>query len=118
MTEVGSRKRHQPAPCWVVFEDLCDPHREPARPWLDLLDDEVEPEIVDAVRPHYVIWSSLWANRPDACVRFDLAAARGGTDLRWTLFVGDPVPDIGMINHMRQRIGELINANLRYTYGQ
>jgi hypothetical protein len=51
-------------------------------------------------------------------VRFDLAAARGGTDLRWTLFVGDPVPDTGMISHMRQRIGELINANLRYTYGQ
>lgn len=118
MTEVGSRKRNQPAPCWAVFEDLCDPHRQPVRPWLELLDDEVEPEIVDAVRPHYVVWSSLWTKRPDAWVRFDLASAQGGTDLRWTLFVSDPLPDESTINHMRHRIGELINANLRYTYGQ
>ena len=66
----------------------------------------------------YVVWSSLWIKRPDASVRFELTAARGGTDLRWTLYVDDPAPHPSFVNHMRQRIGELINANLRYTYGQ
>lgn len=51
-------------------------------------------------------------------MRFDLAAARGGTDLRWTLYLDDPLPEARLVQHMLQRIGELINANLRYTYGQ
>jgi hypothetical protein len=118
MTEVASRNRNQPAPPPVIFDDLCDPYRQPARPWLHLHSDEMAPAIVDSERPNYVTWSSLWITRPDACVRFDLTAARGGTDLRWTLYVDDPLPTAGFIKHMCQRIGELINANLRYTYGQ
>jgi hypothetical protein len=118
MREVGSRKRKQPAPPQAIFDDLCDPHRQPVRPWLHLQDDEMAPAVVSSERPNYVVWSSLWAKRPDASVRFDLAAATDGTDLRWTLYVDDPVPDNSVIKHMCQRIGELINANLRYTYGQ
>lgn len=118
MPEIGSRRRRQPAPPWAVFEDLCDPHRQPARPWLHLLDDEVEPTVLSASRPHQVVWSSLWTKRPEASVRFDLAEVGCETELRWTLLVGEPLPDPAAIAHMRQRIGELINANLRYTYGQ
>ena len=118
MAEIGSRQRNQPAPPGVVFDDLCDPNRQPARPWLHLLDDEVAPEILLSERPHRVLWSSLWVTRPDARVQFDLHPARGGTDLRWTLHVDEPVPDAALIGHMRKRVGELINANLRYTYGQ
>jgi hypothetical protein len=118
MKEVGSRQRNQPAPPWAVFDDLCDPDRQPVRPWLDLHDDEIAPTVVDSNRPVYVVWSSLWIKRPDASVRFELTAVRGGTDRRWTLYVDDPVPHPSFVNHMRQRIGELINANLRYTYGQ
>ena len=51
-------------------------------------------------------------------MRFDLATVGDGTDLRWTLLVGDPLLDTGTINLVRHRIWELINANLRYTYGQ
>ena len=118
MRAVGSRQRNQPAPPWVIFDDLCDPDRQPVRPWLHLQNDEMAPNVVDSDRPNYVVWSSLWRKRPDASVRFDLSAARGGTDLRWTLYVDDPVPDTDLIKHMCHRIGELINANLRYTYGQ
>jgi hypothetical protein len=118
MEAIGSRKRNQPAPPRFVFDDLCDPHRQPARPWLHLLDDEIAPTVIESDRPHRVVWSSLWVKRPDARVQFDLDPADGGTDLRWTLHVDEPVPDAALTMHMRKRLNELINANLRYTYGQ
>jgi hypothetical protein len=56
---------------------------------------------------------------PDAVIRFDLPQDGGcGTDLRWTLHVDEPVPDDALLGHMRKRLNELINANLRYTFGQ
>ena len=64
------------------------------------------------------IWSSLWVKRPDARVQFDLEDSDGGTELRWTLYVDEPVPDQSLTGHLRKRMNELINANLRYTYGQ
>lgn len=118
MHVIGSRQRNQPAPPWAVYEDLCDPNRQPVRPWLILLIDETPPVIAEAQGPELVVWTSLWKRRPDARIRFDLTAAQGGTDLRWTLYVDEPVPDASLTRHMRKRIGELINANLRYTYGQ
>lgn len=118
MQAIGSRRRNQPAPPRFIFEDLCDPYRQPARPWLHLLGDEVGPTVVESEIPHSVVWSSLWVKRPDARVQFDLEPARGGTDLRWTLYVDEPVPDAILTGHMRKRLNELINANLRFTYGQ
>ncbi|MUL83361.1 hypothetical protein FZI95_26265 [Mycobacterium sp. CBMA247] len=119
MTEIESRRSKQPAPPWVIFEDLCEPHRQPARPWLHLLDDEMAPEVVERDRPGRVVWSSLWRSWPDVRVRFDLAAdGHGGTDLRWTLFADDPLPDAAVVRSMRARIDRLVNANLRHTYGQ
>jgi hypothetical protein len=117
--EIGKRKRNQPAPPHILFEALTQPDRDPARPWLDLDDDEVRPRVVQADRPSMVLWSSLWVKRPDARIRFDLPADSGnqGTDLCWTLLVDEPVPQDALIGHMRKRINQLINANLRYTFG-
>lgn len=115
--EAGSRKRNQPAPPTFVFDDLADPHRQPNKPWLVLEDDETEPSIADSERPNYVLWSSIWTKRPDARIRFDLDAAKGGTDLRWTLLLDGPAPEDRLLRHMFQRINQLIDANLRYTYG-
>ena len=58
--------------------------------------------------------------RPDAIVRFDLPPDSNGygTDLRWTLLVDEPTPDASLVGHMRKRINQLINANLRFTFGQ
>ena len=65
-----------------------------------------------------IIWSSLWQKRPDARVRFGLASdGAAGTRLRWTLHVAEPMPDPSLLGHMRKRLNELINANLRYTFG-
>ncbi|GAA1480168.1 hypothetical protein GCM10009624_06080 [Gordonia sinesedis] len=118
MKAVASKERNQPAPPEVVFGDLVDPNRHPQRPWLELLDDEVAPDVLEADRPARVVWSSLWRKRPDAQIAFDLSARRGGTDLRWTLSTEPPDPDDRQLRHLCQRIGTLINANLRYTYGQ
>lgn len=74
--------------------------------------------MIRAEPPALVVWSSLWTKRPDAIVQFDLSGGTGGTDLRWTLFVDEPVPDDALIGHMRKRLNVLINANLRFTFGQ
>jgi hypothetical protein len=120
VTEAGSRTRHQAPPPHILFEALTEPDRDPARPWLRLLDDEIPPRILWAAAPGLVIWSSLWTKRPDAVVRFDLPASvnRLGTDLRWTLLVDDPLPDPPLLGHLRKRLNRLINEDLRMTFGQ
>jgi hypothetical protein len=117
--EIGSRKRNQPAPPYTVFEALATPNRDPSRPWLILLDDEHPPKVIHSEFPSTLVRSSLWNKRADATVEFTLPdGAQSGTDLRWTLRVEDPPPDDAMIGHMRKRLNQLINANLRYTFGQ
>ncbi|HKC29797.1 MAG TPA: hypothetical protein VKB75_17410 [Jatrophihabitans sp.] len=118
MIAIGSRQRNQPAPPHIVYEAIADPDRDPDRRWLELLDDEQRPHLLRADPPSLLVWSSLWVKRPDAIVQFDLPPSGGGTDLRWTLYVDEPAPEQALIGHMRKRINELINANLRYTFGQ
>ena len=119
MTEIGRRRRNQPAPPHVVFEALTYPDRPGARRWFELLDDEQRPRLLDAEAPSTVVWSSIWMKRPDAVITFDLHAdGAGGTDLCWTLLVDDPAPDAALLGHMRKRLNVLINAELRYSFGQ
>ena len=117
MDAIATKRRRQPVPPSVLFEDLIFPNRQPSRPWLMLFDDEIEPTVIESERPGKVVWTSLWAKRPDLRVAFDLVDIGGGTDLRWTLLAEGAVPD-SQLRHLCQRIGTLINANLRYTYGQ
>ena len=116
---IGSRTRRQDAPPWVIFEALTEPNRDPARQWLELLDDEIAPRVLDAVPTGHVMWSSLWVKRPDATVRFEIAHQfeGPGTDLGWTVSVDAPPPD-ALVGHIRKRMNQLINANLRYSFGQ
>lgn len=119
MLEAGSRRRTQPAPPEVIFDALIEPDRDPARPWLLLLDGESRPQTKQAERPNLVIWTSLWKKRPDALVRLDISSdGGGGSQLRWTLYTAEPLPDPSLLGHMRKRVNELINANLRSTFGQ
>ena len=60
------------------------------------------------------MWSSIWNERPDALVRFDLRSdGTTGTDLCLTLFLAKPLPEPSLLGHMRKRLNQLINANLR-----
>ncbi|QIP38155.1 hypothetical protein G9444_0911 [Rhodococcus erythropolis] len=38
--------------------------------------------------------------------------------LRWTLFLEDPIPSEAEVVRMRKRLNTLINANLRFNFGQ
>ncbi|MBM7789316.1 SRPBCC family protein [Tenggerimyces flavus] len=117
--ELGSRRRPQPAPPGVVFEALTEPRREGGRPWLDLADGELEPTILVAEEPHRVVWSSLWPDRPHDRIEFELAPAGTGTDLRWTLLTPDEeAPSDAVLGRLRYRLNHLINADLRYSFGQ
>jgi hypothetical protein len=117
--QIGSRQRNQPAPPHILFEALTQPDRDSDRAWLELLDDERPPTVLEADAPSTVVWSSLWVKRPDARITFDLPpGSSSGTDLRWTLHVEEPAPAAPLVGHMRKRLNQLINANLRYTFGQ
>lgn len=119
MLEAGRRQRTQPAPPHVIFDVLAAPESDSARQWLFLLDDEQPPRIIDAEKPNLLVWSSLWEKRPDARIRFDLASDdAAGTQLRWTLLIDEPMPDPSLLGHLRKRLNKLINADLRYTFGQ
>lgn len=119
MIEAGRRRRNQPAPPHAVFEALLTPNRDPARQWLSLAVDQQPPCVIESIEPELVVWSSLWASRPDAVIRFELAldTERQGTNLTWTLLVEEPEPEPPLLNHFRKRINVLINAELRYSFG-
>jgi hypothetical protein len=53
-------------------------------------------------------------------VRFDLPsdASGFGTDLCWTLLVDEPMPDDALLGHMRKRLNEVINRDMRLSFGQ
>jgi hypothetical protein len=51
--EIGRRKRNQPAPPHAVFEAMTHLDRDPDRPWLDLLDDEVRPQTLHVDPPSF-----------------------------------------------------------------
>lgn len=38
--------------------------------------------------------------------------------LCWTIEVDEPRPDDSLIGHLRKRMNVLINADLRYSFGQ
>lgn len=120
MIEIGARRRNQPAPPHAVFAALTDPDRDPTRPWLPLLADEQRPVVLEVEEPVLVVWSSLWPHRPDARIRFELPgdASGSGTDLRWVLLVAEPLPDASLTGHLRKRLNQLVNAELRYSFGQ
>lgn len=116
--EIGSRARKLPAPPSIVWESLTEPRRRGARPWLNLLPDEVDPRVLEAERPVRVVWSSLWPARPKDEIHFALAAVGTETLLRFTLLTPDDPPDQSKTGHLRRRLNELLFADLRYSYGQ
>lgn len=119
MIEFGSKARKLPAPPAIVWESLVFPHRPGARPWLHVLEDEVEPMILESEEPVSVLWSSLWPSRPHDQVLLSLTAVDGGETLpRFTLQTTDDPPDASKTGHLRRRVSYLLFAELRYSYGQ
>lgn len=119
MPEIAGRCRTQPPPRRIIYEALTKPDRDPTRPWLILRGGEQQPTIAEAVEPNLVVWNSIWSSRPDAQIRFEFAGPpHSSTTLYWTLIVDEPAPDAETTLRMRKRVDELINKNLRLTFGQ
>ncbi|MFE3455847.1 hypothetical protein ACFXJ8_43795 [Nonomuraea sp. NPDC059194] len=98
---------------------MTNPYRPGARPWLELRSDETKPRVLEAVEPVLVVWSSLWPTRPDDLIRFDLRTIDdGGCALRWTLLTAAEQPDEQTVGRLRYRLNYLVNAQLRFSFGQ
>jgi hypothetical protein len=118
MEEIASKERTQAPPAWVVWEALADSRHPGRRAWLDLADDEVAPQILEASKPTLVVWSSLWPARPRDQVRFELRPKDGGCALRWRLLTPDQAPSAEVTRHLRHRLNYLINGKLRSIFDQ
>ena len=111
---LGQRTDRLPPPPRVVWESLTDPRRPGCRPWLNLLEDEVDPLVLESTEPSLVVWSSIWPKTPDQIIRFELSPRDGGTELTWTLTSPEEM-DAGALGHRRFRLNKLLWADLRYS---
>lgn len=80
--------------------------------WLLLRDGEVDPKVLEAVRPTLVVWASLWPVSPEDTVRFELTPAESGTAMRFLWCTGSPPDDRG-IAFVRQRLNTAFGQDLR-----
>ncbi len=117
MITLVSREKGQAPPPHIVWDALTDPFDPSIRRWLELLPNEVLPEVIDAVRPHHIVWTSLWPDRPRDQIRFSIASdGRSGSRVKWTLETPDEPPDEAIVRDRRRRIDLLINGNLRDSF--
>lgn len=115
----GTREKTQPPPPHVLWASLVDPATSGPRVWLRLGPGERRPRVLESRPNDLVVWSSLWTDRPRDQVRFDIASdGEGGSRLRWTLLTTDDEPDEERVALLRHRLNQLINAELRYSFGQ
>jgi hypothetical protein len=119
MREVATTEKTQPPPPHIVWQALADPAIAGPRMWLRIGRGERRPEVVQSRAPDLVVWSSLWVDRPKDRIRFEIASdGLSGSTLRWTLLAGEDGPPAERIAEMRYRLNQLINAELRYSFGQ
>jgi hypothetical protein len=115
--QLARRAKGQAPPPWVVWEALCDPWRPNGREWFDLRPGELAPTVLETRKPGLVVWSSIWADRPELTIRFEIAPGGAGSVLAWTL-LGPEVLSDDEINGRRYRINQLINGQLREAFDQ
>jgi hypothetical protein len=114
MRALRSRSKTQAPPAWAMYEALSDPAADQARrEWLFLQAGEVPPRVLEAVFPSLVVWASLWPDRPDDQIRFDIEDER----LTWTLLGEASDADKERLDQLRYRLDVIINADLRYSFG-
>ncbi len=117
--EYAARARRLPAPRPIVWRSLTEPHQPGTRPWLALLEDEVEPRVLAAEEPESVVWSSLWPSRARDEIHLQLTQLESGdTLLKFSVLTPDEAPDDSKTGHIRHRVNHLFFADLRFSYGQ
>jgi hypothetical protein len=114
---LAGKRRAQAPPPWVVWEALSDPFASPDRPWFDVQPDEQPPAVLAQARPSLVAWGSIWPDQPDLAIEFRIEPAGAGSMLNWTLLGPEGVLDPADIGRRRYRLQQLINGQLRETFG-
>ena len=119
MHEVASTSKTQPPPPHILWDELVAPATSGPRVWLRIGRGERRPKVLDSHSPDLVVWSSLWTDRPKARIRFEISSdGLGGSRLKWTLLTAGEDPSDLRVGEMRFRLNQLINAELRYSFGQ
>ena len=72
------------------------------------------PSILERDEPRRVIWSSIWAARPELRVKFEIEGGGGGSgcNVTWVL-LGPTALDPDEIKPLRYRLNQLINDRMR-----
>ncbi len=118
MKTLASRRKTQAPPPSAMFEALTQPRRKGARPWLFLTGDEEEPTVLEAQPPSRVVWSSLWQDRPDDRIVFLIDTdPLCGSVVEWQL-QSESEAEVGTLRHLRYRLNELVNRDLRNSFDQ
>lgn len=115
--ELGSREKPMPAPVAVIVESLSEPQRPAGRPWLELHAGEVAPRVL-ATGEREVVWSSLWADRPDDVLVFTARPDGPGSLLRFTWLSPEPLVEAEDLGQGRFRLNQLLFRDLRLSFGQ
>ena len=117
--ELVRRRKSQDPPARVVWQAIANPESTTSRgwPWFEPLADEQSPAIVEAVEPRHVVWGSIWRDRPDLHVVFDIEPQhsddRYGCTVTWIMFGPDGALDADDLERRRYRMNQLINGILR-----
>ena len=119
---LADRTHHYNAPLGLMFDALTTDRAW----WLGLQPGEIEPKVLEAVRPERVVWSSFWPASPHDTIEFDLSGtgsverqvvARKVVDLEPTAirfrWFSDSPPDARGIGITRQRLYRKLGGNLR-----
>jgi hypothetical protein len=115
MKSIRRVSKSLPAPVRIVRDNLIAPESG-SRAWLSLGSDETQPRVL-AASDESVVWSSLWLNRPNDEIRFELAAKNSECLLAWELFVDAPEPEDSEAQAMASRVNKIVNNDLRRSFG-
>ncbi len=92
-------------------------HESRGWPWFAPRPDEQSPEIIQAVEPTRVVWGSIWPDRPDLRVVFEIEAqASYGCVVTWILYGPTDTLDADDLERRRYRMNQLINGILRDVF--
>ena len=110
---VKRRKTHAPPPS-IVWEALNDPSRSTRSwSWFVPLDGEIVPTVISSSKPHSVVWGSIWQDRLELRIQFELEPDGPGSFVTWRLFGRSNEFDAEDLSRRRHRLNYLINGQLR-----
>lgn len=112
------RRKTQAPPPWVIWEALPDPFRPDDRSWFDVGPGERHPVVLSETKPHTLVWSSIWTDRPQSTIEILIEPAGSGSSVTWTLVGPEGELDEAEIRLRRYRLDQVINGQLRDTFDQ